>query len=242
MRDHFCCRHVSDTIIIAEEGLLSRCPNCGMYLKSITVYHLTSKTCRDRTATRVARARYNQQIRDTFYASFTVAGTKIDRVFEYKYLGRILSWDGSDDAAAYARLDKARTTWGRMRRILGRDHASPHVMARFYLAIIQAILLYGSESWSLSSDCMRHLNAFHARCARFMAHKPIRRHSDGTWDHPATDTVLQLCGLSPLPTYIAKRKTTLLNSYARPYCALYNKCLELPSRSIRRRVWWDSTN
>jgi hypothetical protein len=40
MHSHFCRCHIDDIIIILEEGPLPRCPQCGMFLKSITDYHL----------------------------------------------------------------------------------------------------------------------------------------------------------------------------------------------------------
>jgi hypothetical protein len=83
-------------------------------------------------------------------------------------------------------------------------------MARFYLAVVQAKLLYGAETWVLSQSLLRRLESFHARCARTLAHRPIHRNADGTWEHPHTDEVLERCGLSPISTYIAKRKTRLL--------------------------------
>jgi hypothetical protein len=35
-------------------------------------------------------------------------------------------------------------------------------MARFYLAVVQAKLLYGSETWALSKHQLDHLEQFHA--------------------------------------------------------------------------------
>jgi hypothetical protein len=54
-----------------------------------------------------------------------------------------------------------------MYRILSADGANAHVMARFYLAIIQAKLLFGSETWVLSQKALGRLARFHARCARY---------------------------------------------------------------------------
>jgi hypothetical protein len=127
-----------------------------------------------------------------------------------------------------------------MSPILRADNASPKVMARFYMAVVQAILLYGSESWVISKGSLRRLETFHARCARHMAHRHICKLPDGTWEHPPTAEVLDLCGLSPISTYIAARKTTLLTSYAREHSSLYQQCLgSVPLGSYRtNQCWW----
>ena len=114
-------------------------------------------------------------------------------------------------------------------------------MGRFYLAVIQQILLHGSESWIISPTSQRLLESFHHRCARYMAHRHIRRCTDGSWEHPDTAHVLMCCGLSPIMTYIAQRKTRLLNHYAMPSSALYSQCLAshpFVSSAVHWQVWW----
>jgi hypothetical protein len=49
-----------------------------------------------------------------------------------------------------------------MSPILRADNASPKDMARFYMAVVQAILLSGSESWVISKGTLRRLETFHA--------------------------------------------------------------------------------
>ena len=74
----------------------------------------------------------------------------------------------------------------------------------------------------------------------YIAHRPIRRHPDGTWEHPPTNLVLADCGLSPIATYIARRKTKLLHSYAQPVSDRYQECItSTPIGSgARRQMWW----
>jgi hypothetical protein len=173
-------------------------------------------------------------------AEFHVAGSLLAVVCDFLYLGRWLSENDLDDLAVTSNIKKARQCWGRLSRILTREGANPRVMARFYVTVIEAVLLYGSETWVLSSRLLRRLNSFHNRCARHLAHRHIRRLPDGTWEHPSTNEVLDLCGLSPISTYIAKRQTSLLHRYAIPYSAMYNRCLDskATSSSSNHLVWW----
>ena len=239
LRRHFSTRHPDDLIMIFEEGLLPQCPRCHLRLRSVGNAHFASLTCRIQAKRLSERERFSKQVILANTASFSISGNPIDRVPDYLYLGRILRWNDSDDAAVAARLSKARSTWGRMFPILHSDHARPKVMARFYLAVVQAILLYGSESWVISKGTLRRLETFHARCARHIAHQHIRKLPDGTWASPPTDQVLDICGLSPISTYIAQRKTTLLQSYACDHSPLYQACVDTaPSGSYKTRQYW----
>jgi hypothetical protein len=160
----------------------------------------------------------------------------------FRYLGRYLSQDASDSVAISMNIKKTQARWGRLYRVLSAEGATPRVMARFYLAIVQSVLLYGSESWVLSTRDSKRLERFHARCARYMSHRHLRQLPDGSWSHPHTAAILEICGLSPISTYIAKRKTTLLHNYVQPSCALYRICLQSASSVAGRQrlVWWNS--
>ena len=127
-----------------------------------------------------------------------------------------------DDAAIIAQLKLARCTWGRMHCVLSANGVCSKTMGRFYLSVIQQILLHGAESWVLSQSAIRLLESFHHRCARHMAHQHIRCLADGNWEYPKIAHVFARCGLSPVMTYIAQRKTRLLNHYAAPSSALYS--------------------
>ena len=111
-------------------------------------------------------------------------------------------------------------------------------MGRFYRTIIQQTLLFGSETWVLSPRTLNRLECFHARCARGITHRHIRRHVDGTWEHPPTHEVLQACHTQPLPVYIQRRRHTLFKHYAEHNSALYQQCLNAYG-TTPRSTWWN---
>ena len=241
MRRHFAWRHPANIIVIKQEGLFSRCPHCGIFLKCITAKHLSSLECRRLTA--CCRKRHYVPVqRAASLVVFHANNQIIENVPVFKYLGRYLERNDLDDSAIRARIMVARSTWGRMFRVLSANGGvRSKTMGRFYLAVIQQILLHGSESWIISPTSQRLLESFHHRCARYMAHRHIRRCTDGSWEHPDTAHVLMCCGLSPIMTYIAQRKTRLLNHYAMPSSALYSQCLAshpFVSSAVHRQVWW----
>jgi hypothetical protein len=122
-------------------------------------------------------------------------------------------------------ITKASKTWYHMNQILSWDTADSHIMAWFYLAFVQAKLLYGSEIWVLSQRTFKWLEPLHNQCACTIAHHPIHWHVDSTLEHRSpTDEVLDFWGLSDISTYIAWCKTRLLNQYAKPESPLYSLC------------------
>jgi hypothetical protein len=240
MRCHFSVLHDSDVIIILQEGELSHCPYCRMFISNIGTKHFATQTCRTLAARHVECNRLARQAIEATNLVFYVGNVPLENVTEYKYLGRPLSADDTDNAAVSLNISKATRSWFGMYRILSFDGADSRTMARFYLAVVQAQLLFGSETWVLSRRLLDRLERFHARCARYMAHRHIRHLPDGTWEYPPTSEVLDSCGLSTIETYIAKRKTTLLHNYAQSHSALYRRCItSTPIGSgAHRQMWW----
>ena len=118
-------------------------------------------------------------------------------------------------------------------------------MASFYKAIIQAVLLYGSESWVLTKSMMQTLRSFHQKCARHITGRNIRLDpSTNEWIYPDSETTLREAGFWTIEEYIERRKDTVMK-YAKER-AIYRRCVS--SRPVafssRRGVWWelDSNN
>ncbi len=94
--------------------------------------------------------------------------------------------------------------------MLRAENVPPHVAAKFYKAVVQAVLLYGSETWVLSTTALASLEGFHIRAAYRMAvrHKPRRGPGHG-WIYPKSKDVLEECGMSTLEEYITIRWQTI---------------------------------
>jgi hypothetical protein len=75
-------------------------------------------------------------------------------------------------------------------------NAPPRVSAKFYKAIVQSVLLYGSETWVLSPAAMARLEGFHIRAAYRMAKEHVpRRGPNLQWVYPPSEVVLEECGM-----------------------------------------------
>jgi hypothetical protein len=54
------------------------------------------------------------------------------------------------------------------------ENATPRVAAKFYKAVVQAVLLYGSKMWNLTKAVLARLEGFHVQAVYCMAqvHRP----------------------------------------------------------------------
>jgi hypothetical protein len=198
MRQHFHDVHLMDLVKVPKEGRFDRCEQCGMQVHPLYPRHWLSKECQvgvekrqQREAVVTAALALHQQ--------FTIHGNVLERVEVYKYLGRMMAQDNNDTQAVRAQLRKARATWAWVGKVLWGENTSPTVAAKFYLAVVQAILLYVSEKWVISPQDMAHLEGFHIRAAWRMAqtHKPWQG-PQKEWVYPRSEDVLKECGMKTI--------------------------------------------
>ena len=67
----------------------------------------------------------------------------------FKYLRRLVVFDEDNTHAVRGNLAKAQQVWTRISRVLRLEKSSAQVNEMFYKAKMQAILLFGSETWCL---------------------------------------------------------------------------------------------
>jgi hypothetical protein len=171
---------------------------------------------------------------------FYVEGEVLEKVESFCYLGRILAQDDEDVRAVRSQIKKARGTWARVGQVLQADNTPPKVSAMFYKAVVQLVLLYGSDSWNLTKTALAWLEGFHIRAAYRMAkvHKP-RRGPNHAWVYPATSEVLKECGMHTITHYNSVRRETILQYVVdRP---LHVACMEGERRggSAPQQRWWE---
>ncbi len=89
----------------------------------------------------------------------------MERVEVFKYLGWLLAYDNNNTHAIWANPAKARKTWAQVSQVLRAENASPKVCGVFYKATIQAVLLFGSETWNLAPSGLKCFEGFHLQAA-----------------------------------------------------------------------------
>ncbi len=136
---------------------------------------------------------------------FTVHGDALEKVKVFKYLGRMMAQDNNDIQAMRHQLRKAQGTWAGVGQVLRSENATPQVAAKFYKAVVQAVLIYDSKTWNLTKAVLARLEGFHVRAAYRMAqvHWP-RRMARSRWVYPKTSDVLEECGMATIQHYIQK--------------------------------------
>ena len=79
-------------------------------------------------------------------ASFTAYGTPLVPVTDFSYLGRVFLADNDDWPAVAHNLHKAWQKWERCMRVLIREGEDARPLEHIYLAVVQLVLFYGSET------------------------------------------------------------------------------------------------
>ncbi len=123
--------------------------------------------------------------------------------------------------------------------MLRSEYASPKVSGVFYRATVQAVQLFGSETWKLSPSSLKSLDGFHLRVAGCMAGMQPTRNPDGTWTFPSSKDVLKAVGLKMIDHYIGVCQETIARFIVdQPLFAL---CRDGGRRrgSTRCMFWWE---
>ena len=159
MYRHFCRKHPEAKLIIKADGEVDRCKLCGMFSKDVEKHQKTKECEIGRRRRKYEYLQDRQAMADG--VEFFVYGKKLERVYEFKYLGRIIQENDDNTACIDNNIKKARRQWNSISKILKREGANAPTMAKFYLAVVQAVLLYGSNSWTITKNNWRKLQSFH---------------------------------------------------------------------------------
>ena len=237
LRRHFADRHPMDMVDVPGEGVLPKCELCNMQVNFARApNHERSATCK-RMGERFQQ-HFNAEIASrALEETFTAYGIELERVEVFKYLGRHLSYADSDAPTICKNLGKARLMWGRLSRVLRKENASAKVSGMFYKATVQAVLLFGSETWVMTPALLRGLEGFHVRAARRMTGMMPRKKYDGSWVYPDSAKVLEAAGMRSIAHYVGVRRAHILQYIAgRP---IYELCMEAKrKRGTGRKTFW----
>jgi hypothetical protein len=90
-----------------------------------------------------------------------------------------------------------------------RADGSRSIAVATYKAVVQAVLLFGSETWKLSPVSLKSLEGFHIRAARRMAGMQPTWDPDGMWTYPSSKDVLKAVELKTINHYIGVCRETI---------------------------------
>ena len=85
----------------------------------------------------------------------------VDAVKKFQYIGTTLEETDSDWLAVNQNIRKVQAVWRRLGKLLQLEGLDKWVSALFHSAVIQEVLVFGSESWTLSDTMVRVVEGTH---------------------------------------------------------------------------------
>ena len=96
-----------------------------------------------------------------------VEGGSVDVVQDFTYLGANISRDGEITSEVTRRIARAARAFGCLRvPVFKNKDLSLATKRAVYRAVVLAVLLYGTETWTMKAVHTRRLNSFHNHCIR----------------------------------------------------------------------------
>jgi hypothetical protein len=103
-------------------------------------------------------------------------GQTLEEVDQFKYLGSTQTKDGTSVKEVKIRLAQAHSAMARLAILWKNKAISFPTKIVLYRSLVLSVLLYGCESWTLTADLERRIQAFENKCFRRMLGISYREH------------------------------------------------------------------
>ena len=126
-----------------------------------------------------------------------------------------------------------------MSRILGREGATPRVSCFFFKVVIQSVLIFGAETWTVTPRMGKALREFQTQVARRMTGNLPRSTTDRTWRYTSAAAAREAAGFLTVEEYFRRLQNTVAQYIATR--SLLDLCERL-DRAPWERVeilWWE---
>ena len=205
MRVHFWHRHVRNTVVILDEVNLPH-PKCPQYdilvpWKSLNGTHICTPYF-TLGAEQKRRRLAAEEEREVTARAFSAYGCPLEMVTSFRYLGRVILEADEDWPEVVTKSYRARAFWRRMTRIFSREEAAPQVSGIFFKAVVQAVLLFGLETWVVVPQMGKSLRGFQDQVERPLTGRLPWRTLDEKWTHNLVVTAREEVGFLAMEEYI----------------------------------------
>jgi len=95
-------------------------------------------------------------------------GEDIKRSSDFCYLGSIVAENGGISRKVNARIQKARGSFSKLRRVWLSKSLRKDTKIRIFNACVKSVLLYGCETWLVTNEIQRKIQTFVNGCLRFI--------------------------------------------------------------------------
>ena len=120
----------------------------------------------------------------------------------------------------------------------GWDNSSARTSGIFYEVVVQAVLLYGMETWFMSPLIGSTFGEFHHRVARVLTGRQPRRVLGGRWLFPPLEKEMAEAVIKEAETYLSRHQNTAAQYiYA---STIINLCLTaeiFPGKNLYKQCW-----
>ena len=111
--------------------------------------------------------------------------------------------------------------------------------ASFYRVVVQAIILYGSETWVLLASMANRIEGMHTEFLKIIMAKRVKQLEDGTWKTPGAEDIREAAGNESAGIYVERQQTTVAQWVAlRPLFEVCARETGYEGGGRRRKVWW----
>ena len=105
---------------------------------------------------------------DNTTIQISMNGPQLEEVMAFKYLGTTLTNDGRSTAEIKKRFAIATASMAKLNKIWSSKDISFATKIKLYKTLVLSTLLYGRESWTLTADSTKRIQAFENKCYRRM--------------------------------------------------------------------------
>ena len=95
-------------------------------------------------------------------------GEDITRSSDFSYLGSVVAEDGGANTDVHVRIQKARGSFSKLRKVWLSTLIRKNTKVKIFNACVKSVLLYGCETWLVTSEIRRKIQTFVNRCLRYI--------------------------------------------------------------------------
>ena len=192
-----------------------------------------------RCAERKRRQLVAKEEREVTSRVFSTYECPLQMVNSFRYLRRVISAADNDWLLLLNNLFRARAVWRRTTRILGREGAALWVSVFFDNSVVQAVFLFGSETWVVIPRLGKALVGFQAQVARRLAVPLPQRTPEGKCTYTLVETAREEAEFLTMEEYI-RRRQNIVAQYIATWSLLYLfEGTERASGAQLGMWWWE---
>ena len=169
-------------------------------------------------------------------------GERLEAVDSFKYLGATITEDGRSVAEVKIRLATATSAMSRLSKMWRSKEISFPSKMKLFRSLVLSILLYGCESWTLTAELERRIEAFETKSYRRMLGISWFQHKTNEY---VLNKVFSLAGpQEPLLSIVKRRKLSWFGHTTR-HDSLSKTILQgtlegKRKRGRQRKCWMDN--